>query len=349
MRIAVLAWGSLVWDRRSIGIAGDFEPTGPRLPIEFCRISGGGRLTLVVDEALGTPCVTYAALSAFGDLGAAIEDLRVREGMPTTKAVGFIELSSQRESTVARRRPPNAMELISAWARRTASMQCFGCLGRLRGVCARTGGCWSLGEDVRAPGELEKAVVDGAEPERRSQAGTPGRRPAPEGTERRGPARCRGRCPRLRPSHGGEGTPADHPSQRSASPCVSPKASTRSPPPGHSVRRRLPRSPNSGSASKRSQAKGDRSVAAAPTRVACAAIRVRRAQGGGVAGVVEQGHGLASGGAHERSAGDKGPGRRRWAGARLSPAPGVRCPAAAGWAFAVLARCDARRAARKRM
>jgi hypothetical protein len=34
-----------------------------------------------------------------------------------------------------------------------------------------------------------------------------------------------------------------YPSQCSFSPCVSPRASTRSPPPGHSVQRRLPCSP----------------------------------------------------------------------------------------------------------
>jgi len=43
MKIAVLAWGSLVWDRRDLAVAGNFEPTGPRLPIEFCRVSGDGR------------------------------------------------------------------------------------------------------------------------------------------------------------------------------------------------------------------------------------------------------------------------------------------------------------------
>ncbi|MHB2268110.1 hypothetical protein [Pseudaminobacter salicylatoxidans] len=49
MRIAVLAWGSLVWDRQKLAIADDFDPSGPQLPVEFCRISGGGRLTLVID------------------------------------------------------------------------------------------------------------------------------------------------------------------------------------------------------------------------------------------------------------------------------------------------------------
>ena len=38
MKIAILAWGSLVWDLRTLAVDGDFQPTGPRLPIEFSRI-----------------------------------------------------------------------------------------------------------------------------------------------------------------------------------------------------------------------------------------------------------------------------------------------------------------------
>jgi hypothetical protein len=37
-KIAVLAWGSLLCDQRDLEIATKFEPTGPRLPIEFCRV-----------------------------------------------------------------------------------------------------------------------------------------------------------------------------------------------------------------------------------------------------------------------------------------------------------------------
>jgi len=62
-KIAVIAWGSLVWDKRSLRIADKFECTGPRLPIEFCRISGDGRLTLVIDETNGAECPTYQACS----------------------------------------------------------------------------------------------------------------------------------------------------------------------------------------------------------------------------------------------------------------------------------------------
>jgi hypothetical protein len=103
MKIAVLAWGSLVWDRRDLAVAGNFEPTGPRLPIEFCRVSGDGRLTLVIDEACGASCVTYVAVSTFGELLAAIENLRTREGMPNASAVGFVDLASAKRSGASER------------------------------------------------------------------------------------------------------------------------------------------------------------------------------------------------------------------------------------------------------
>ena len=79
MRIAVLAWGSLIWDRPSLNIVDDFLTRGPLLPGEFCRVSGGGRLTLVIDEAFGASCQTYVAVSACGDRNAALENLWIRE------------------------------------------------------------------------------------------------------------------------------------------------------------------------------------------------------------------------------------------------------------------------------
>ena len=80
MKIAVLAWGSVVWERGVLEVAADFMPNGPHLPVEFCRVSGGERLTLVIDETFGATCPTYAAPSSFGDLSAAILNLWVREG-----------------------------------------------------------------------------------------------------------------------------------------------------------------------------------------------------------------------------------------------------------------------------
>lgn len=116
MMIAVLAWGSLVWDRRELVIAEDFRPVGPLLPIEFSRVSRAGRLTLVIDEAFGASCATYSASSDVGDLDVAIENLRLREGMPSATGVGFTDVASGRRSRRAMERHPQAVATIKAWA-----------------------------------------------------------------------------------------------------------------------------------------------------------------------------------------------------------------------------------------
>lgn len=118
MRIAVLAWGSLVWDRRDLMLAGEFEPTGPSLPLEFSRVSRDRRLTLVIDEARGTPCTTYAAPSIFSDLDEAIDNLRRREDMPGPAGVGFVDAHDRRRGDTARQRHPHAVVAIEDWAMR---------------------------------------------------------------------------------------------------------------------------------------------------------------------------------------------------------------------------------------
>ena len=116
MKSAVLAWGSLVWDPRELQTAAKFLANGPLLPIEFCRISADGRLTLAIDETFGAICNTYSAPSAYDNLDAAIENLRLREGMGNARAVGFVEPASGRQSDVATERHPEAVATISAWA-----------------------------------------------------------------------------------------------------------------------------------------------------------------------------------------------------------------------------------------
>lgn len=49
MKIVCLGWGSLVWDPKELLIDGHWNTDGPLLPIEFCRQSQDGRLTLVID------------------------------------------------------------------------------------------------------------------------------------------------------------------------------------------------------------------------------------------------------------------------------------------------------------
>jgi hypothetical protein len=115
VKIAVLAWGSLVWDPRDLRTAAPFAANGPLLPIEFCRVSKDGRLTLAIDETFGDVCTTYSAPSAFADLDAAIENLRLREGT-SARNIGFVEPASDRQSDVALERHPQMVATIAAWA-----------------------------------------------------------------------------------------------------------------------------------------------------------------------------------------------------------------------------------------
>lgn len=93
MRVGVVAWGSLIWDPRELSVSSELSLSGPILPIEFCRVSGNDnpprRLTLVFDDDIDVHCQTYVALSAFDDLDAAKENLRVREGRPPRDSIGF--------------------------------------------------------------------------------------------------------------------------------------------------------------------------------------------------------------------------------------------------------------------
>lgn len=125
MSIALLAWGSLVWDRGDLRIAREFEPNGPRLPVEFCQVSIDGHLTLVIDEAVGAACATYGAPSTFDDLDHALRNLWLREGREREKLpravrghgrVGFVDRISGQASVKAKARHPRAVETIAAWA-----------------------------------------------------------------------------------------------------------------------------------------------------------------------------------------------------------------------------------------
>jgi hypothetical protein len=115
VKCAVLGWGSLIWNRAELEIAAKFVPNGPLLPIEFCRVSKDGRLTLAIDETFGDVCTTYSAPSALQTLDSAIENLRKREGTIASE-IGFVEPASGRQSDVAMERHPQAVATIAAWA-----------------------------------------------------------------------------------------------------------------------------------------------------------------------------------------------------------------------------------------
>ena len=93
MKIAIIAWGSLVCDPRTLRIKGEWRNQGPRLQVEFSRVSKDGRLTLVVDDNDGVEVQTYCVQSFRSDLGDAIADLRDREGT-IRKRIGFVEANN---------------------------------------------------------------------------------------------------------------------------------------------------------------------------------------------------------------------------------------------------------------
>jgi len=102
MRIAIIGWGSLVWDPRDLPREGTWQNDGPVLPVEFSRISQDARLTLVVDTEHGTPITTMHVLSPRTSLRDAIGDLSKRE-QTSVKRIGWVDIirgaDSQGEAT----------------------------------------------------------------------------------------------------------------------------------------------------------------------------------------------------------------------------------------------------------
>lgn len=87
MRIAIIAWGSLVWRPTDRGVTlrlrtpDDWRTDGPHLPVEFARISRDGSLTLVVVPGYTNRVRTLWSVSAHHDLNEAIRNLAGREGI----------------------------------------------------------------------------------------------------------------------------------------------------------------------------------------------------------------------------------------------------------------------------
>ena len=112
--IAILGWGSLLWDARPDfdALHGPWWDDGPILKIEFSRISKSrsGALTLVLDPVNGAPSQVAYCLSKRSNLLQAVEDLRLREGT-TPKNIGFVETNGTKYSC-----NPESVDSITAWA-----------------------------------------------------------------------------------------------------------------------------------------------------------------------------------------------------------------------------------------
>lgn len=91
--IVCLGWGSLLWRPKALPIEGDWHTDGPLLPIEFTRVSSGGRLTLVITEGASLLPVLWSRL-AVASLKEGIDALARREGV----------------------KPPNISRSIGVWS-----------------------------------------------------------------------------------------------------------------------------------------------------------------------------------------------------------------------------------------
>lgn len=116
MKIAILAWGSLIWDPRELTISGSFQPGGPSVPLEFSRVSRNGRLTLVIDENHGSMCPTQYALSKRTNLEQAIENLRVREGA-LLRGIGWVRAVDGEAAPSAIERHARTTKRILDWTK----------------------------------------------------------------------------------------------------------------------------------------------------------------------------------------------------------------------------------------
>src|SRR5213595_34569 len=119
MKIAILGWGSLIKEPRDLPIVGEWQPGGPKLWIEFSRISRRGEraccLTLVIDEKCESEVTTFHVLSRRSELSQAIADLQEREET-SADDIGFCEIATGRFAPNAFSRHPKSCERIRAWA-----------------------------------------------------------------------------------------------------------------------------------------------------------------------------------------------------------------------------------------
>lgn len=115
-RYAVLGWGSLIWDLDNLAPHVRLPwamGAGPRLPMEFSRISAKRKMGLVVclDPEIGVPCPTHAIGSIRGTLAGAITDLALRERAPELRIGGVCLASGAAQGR------EGIVEIVRSWCR----------------------------------------------------------------------------------------------------------------------------------------------------------------------------------------------------------------------------------------
>lgn len=116
-RIAILGWGSLLWDISDKGFDDqheDWKLDGPTLKLEFSRKSTSrlNALTLVIDPIHGQECHVAYSLSKRSSLDEAIADLSARE-KTKNESVGFAFADGSHRNG----RDSSSIDGISQWAK----------------------------------------------------------------------------------------------------------------------------------------------------------------------------------------------------------------------------------------
>ncbi len=106
MKIAILVWGSLLWEQGDLKLATGWVLGGLALPLEFSRVSStrDGALTLVIDPDNGAEIPTRFAESSLHNLEEAIYSLARREGT-SRENIGYVDCRSGQSRS---RLPPTA-------------------------------------------------------------------------------------------------------------------------------------------------------------------------------------------------------------------------------------------------
>ena len=114
MDIAIIGWGSLIWDLEILEPQVDprwQRGAGPALPLEFSRVSPKRKkaLALIVDPEHGTSCATSLVVSRRNSLEKAVADLAARERAPLER-IGYASAGGNWRSHV-----DGVAERFEAW------------------------------------------------------------------------------------------------------------------------------------------------------------------------------------------------------------------------------------------
>ena len=114
MKIAVIGYGSLIWDLDDLApkVSGDWQRgTGPAMPVEFTRVSPKRKraLALVIHQDVPRPSATSYIMSNSANLDQAIEDLALRERTEVSH-IGYAA-----EDGRAFSRNPGVAEAVTTW------------------------------------------------------------------------------------------------------------------------------------------------------------------------------------------------------------------------------------------